>query len=220
MRRIKPLAYVAWLALASSCHRQAPPDPLADYFKVPSVGLLVPKVPGWMEDPSLVDVDTTDETKSVTVMRLIQQSSVAGSPRVSVVRAPAANGGPTMVEDFLRHNLQEMGTLERNEQIRILHVEQRAVSVGNAPAYRVHHEYTTGGGPSQVAINQVSTFLVVDGHGVAITAAGRAELFHPLADTMETMMAGLRLQKAAPADAPRSTTKTVDLGKIGGKPKP
>ena len=82
-----------------------------------------------------------------------------------------------------------------------------------------------GSGATQFAITQVSTFLVSQGRGVAITAAGRTELFHPLAESVETILGGLSTATKAksgsrkPGSAPPpSMVEPIDLGKVGGKP--
>jgi hypothetical protein len=96
----------------------------------------------------------------------------------------------------------------------------------------VRHEYTVGSPATQVAISQVSTLLVLDGRGVAITAAGRTELFHPLADSIERIIRGVRASADPLPDArrasgespgakrktaPLTTVEPIDLGRLGGQ---
>jgi hypothetical protein len=139
---------------------------------------------------------------------------------------------PTRLEAFLTENLREMGSREKAGSIQIQYVDQAKIQLGPRDAYRVRHEYTVGTATAQVAITQVTTLLILDGRGIAITAAGRTELFHPLADSVEKITGGAR----APVDAasaqpgrppsgepggrakqaPMSTVEPIDLGRIGG----
>ena len=205
-----------WVALAlcfvclASCKEK--PQPGMTYWETDTFDIMVPRVNGWVLDTSLIPLDTTHT--GGTIMRLQRNGAVAGSPRLDVVVEPP-QPHPTVVEEFLTRNLQAMGALEAKKDIHIDRVEQRHMFVGSHPAYRVHHEYTVGTGSSQVAINQVSTFLVVGGRGIAITAAGRLELFHPLAESIQTMLDGAKV--AGDTKPPPSDAESVDLGKVGDK---
>ena len=189
-----------------------------DYYIAEPIHLMVPKAPGWQPDTAS-NTNPTEADKGGTVLRLVRESAVVGSPRMDVVLEPQP-AQPTQVEEFLSRNLQEMGKLESSGQIHIIQVEQKRVLLGSHAAYRVHHEYTVGSGNGQAAINQVSTFVVLGGRGVAITVAGRTELFHPLAESVEHMLDGLRIQNEGAAVMPDKNTPAVDLGKVGGRGKP
>ncbi len=153
-------------AFLAACKDSPPPG--MTYWETDTFNIMVPRVNGWVLDTSLIPLDTAHT--GGTIMRLQRNGAVAGSPRLDVVVEPP-QPHPAVVEEFLTRNLQAMGALEAKKDIHIDRVEQRHIYVGSHPAYRVHHEYTVGTGSSQVAINQVSNFLVVEGRGVAVTAA-------------------------------------------------
>ncbi len=207
------LLLLAGTATPAACTKNAantPPSP--QFFTIDAVHLQIPRLEGWEEDTSL-----PASPSGGTVLRLVRHSAVVGSPRLEVVLTDAAER-PTVVEDFLTRNLRELGALESSGQIHITGVEQRRVALGAAKAYRVHHAYTMGSGGAQASIDQVSTFLVLGGRGVAITAAGRTELFHPQAEAIERMMTGLRL--GGSGDAPGGAGQPTNLGKLGGQGAP
>jgi hypothetical protein len=223
---------LAALSLSPGCKKHPPAgsNPAATYFLVEPVQLKIPRLPGWLQDPA-VGAEPAAGAPGTT-LRLVRQSAVAGSPRLDVVLT-AVTEQPMSVETFLTRNLQQMAQLERSGQIHITNVEQSRVTLGSLPAYRVRHEYAVGTGAGQASINQVSTFFVLQGRGVAVTAAGRTELFHPLAHDVETMMQGLRLAdmpgpapavQPPPAAGPQAAGPAdegpVNLGKIGGRRKP
>ena len=170
-------------------------------------------IEGWVLDPQVPPLDPN--TQGGVVLRLIRESHVVGSPRIEVVLEPPPVS-PTLLQSFLTHSLQEMAHLERGGQVHINHVEQRPMRVGSHPAYRVRHEYTVGQGAGSVAINQVSTLFVLSGRGVAVSAAGRVELFHPLSDSILKMLDGLQLVGDSP---PAAAVEPEDLGTVGGSPK-
>ena len=226
-----PLALLLGALVPSPGCKKNPPaqgEQAAAYFVVEPVHLRIPRLPGWLQDPA-VGTEHAGGAAGAT-LRLVRQSAVAGSPRLDVVLTPVTEQ-PMSVETFLTRNLQQMAQLERSGQIHINNVEQSRVSLGSLAAYRVRHEYAVGTGAGQASINQVSTFFVVQGRGVAVTAAGRTELCHPLAHDVESMMQGLRLadtaaisdvqaQPAAPQAAQPADDGPVNLGKIGGRRRP
>ena len=190
-----------------SCQSKGP----AAYFLVTDVGLEVPRLPGWAQEAS-----THDKNASGIVLRLVRTQAVTGSPRIDVVVEPRA-AAPTQIEDFLKRNLREMSVLERSGSIRIDDLEQRPVSVGTQRGYRIRHEYVLTSG--EAAITQVSTFLVLNGRGVAVTAVGRTELFTPLAKAVDAVLSGLRFASGQAAGGGNDTPavlKPIDLGKLGG----
>jgi hypothetical protein len=204
---------------ASGCKSRTQ-APSTQYFVAEPLKLAIPKLPGWLRDPT-VKVDP--KAPRGTLLRLVRESAVAGSPRIEVVLEQPRDR-PSILDEFLTHNLREMAQLEASGQMRIINVDQKQVHIGGVPAWRVHHEYTLGSGSAQVSINQVSTFLVLDGHGVAVTAIGRTELFHPLAEMVESMLDGLTTDASQPGakSPPRlkgvpEGLQPVDLGHVGGK---
>ena len=233
------LVFHVFLVFHVSCKNHATP-PVSPTFDVPNIGLRLPKLPGWRRDDTLVA--SSDLTQGGTALRLLRESSVFGSPRVEV-HVQARQEYPTDIDAFLAKNLGEMGLLEEQKKIHIVNVSQATVSVGQQKAYRVRHTYTLGEGSRQVAINQVSTFFVVDGRGVSVTTAGRTELFHPIATSIEAIHSGLQLgqrfqntekgrkkpvasppgtqqtrrQTPGPASLPKSLVEPIDLGRIGGE---
>lgn len=164
-----------------------------------------------MEDPSL---KLGDSSLGGTVLRLVQRSGIAGAPRIDVMLEPK-RPSPTNLKEYVRQNLQEMGSLEAAGRLRILRVEQQDIQVDHIPAVRVQHEFTTGRGAGQMSLFQVSVFLVYNGRGVAVTASGRTELFHPQAQAIAYLFQGLRVGTGSRQDA--ADTPTIDLGRVGGK---
>jgi hypothetical protein len=215
------------IALGACTESGRNPDPA---YSVDDVGIELPRLPGWIKDSS-VHID--DNAKGGTALRLVIESAVAGSPRIDVVLEELGTR-PSRLDTWLARNEREMAALETSGQIHIISVEKNPISVGLRRAYRVRHEYTIGSGTTQVAITQVSTFLVLDGRGVSITAVGRTELFHPMADSIERVLAGIKTkdskeppETATPAVPEHGSTpptpqqppnvQPVDLGKIGGQ---
>lgn len=206
--------------LGQACRCGGGNEPVAavnpqDYYIAEPIHLMVPKAAGWLPDPNAI-INPTEADKGGIALRLARESAVVGSPRFDVV-LEATPPVPTMVEDFLKRNLEEMGKLETSGQIHIMQVEQKRVLLGGHEAYRVHHEYTVGTGSAQAAINQVSTFVVLGGRGVAISVAGRTELFHPLAESIEKILDGMRIRGEDATAQPNRGTEPVDLGKVGGR---
>jgi hypothetical protein len=213
---------VAFTVLAATLVGCSSRDDSKEFFSVPYVNVRLPRLPGWQQDQTVVP---SPDGQGI-VLRLTRAGSVPGSVRVDVV-LDAKGETPTVLEDFLTRNLRDMGQLEAKNNIRIVDVQQKTVRVGELRAVRVRHEYSIGTGAKQVAITQLSTFLVIDGRGVAITAVGRTELFHPLAESVESMLDGITATskyrvpgdvKAPPGFDP-SAVQPIDLGKIGGPAK-
>lgn len=205
------LGVLLQLAACKSTHDKAPTEPR---YVIEEAGISLPMLQGWQADPA---VKLGDPAKGGVALRLVRESAVAGSPRMDVV-IEQAQANPTDLDQFLQNNLREMGQIEARGNIHILQVDQHRVSVGNSPAYRVRHEYSVGQGTSQVAITQISTFMVHDKRGVAITVAGRTELFHPLGQSIDALLSGIKPLHDVPAPPPKATgSQPEDLGKIGDK---
>ena len=205
---------VAVLAACLACNARRSVG--QELYRVPHTALALPRLADWVPDTT---VTPASAATGGLMLRLVQRSSVPGSPRVEVLLEPP-RPSPTILADYLIRNLQDMGALESAGQIRILHVEQQRIMVGHTPAYRVHHEFTTGTGTSQVSLYQVSTFLVFDGRGITLSAAGRTELFHPLATSIAGVLDGAQLDgpnvNPAPSAGDRSAGSPIDLGTLGG----
>lgn len=193
--------------------KQKNKTPAEVYFVADGTGLQLPKLPGWVRD---TNVPPLDLAKGGIALRLVRDSAVPGSPRIEVV-IEGPQGAATVLEDYLTRNLREMGELETSGRIRILHVEQKHVMLHGLPAYEVRHEYTMGSGSAQISLNQVSIFVALNGRGITVTAAGRTELFHPLAENVELILEGISIPESKPAP-PREEIPQLDLGKVGGKP--
>lgn len=211
IHKLVPLFVALTLVAPAGCHDRIG-DAAHEFFRVPNTNVTLPKLAGWVRDGNLAP---TDGVQGGTVLRLVRQGDVPGSPRIDVV-IDAQGQPPTLLEDYLTRNLRDMAQLEASGSIRITHVDQQRIITGNIPAYRVHHEYTAGKGASQVSLYQVSTFIVVDNKGLTVTAAGRTELFHPLgrsiADILDGMAIGGKATLSHPVDA-----APIDLGQVGGK---
>ncbi len=173
------------------------------------LGISVPVPPGFRRD---ANAEAKDQAQGGVLVRLVRDEGVAGSPRIDVVAEPKRER-PTSLDEFLAQNLAEMTALEKTGGMQVTRLEQSTLNVGPRRGYRVRHEYVLTGG--QVAITQVSTLLVVDGRGVAVTAVGRSELFAPLARDIDAALGGLRtpLPGDAPAKAP-SLTQPLDLNRL------
>jgi hypothetical protein len=203
-------------------------------FRVPELDLEIPKLSGWVIDPA---IKAEDPAKGGVIFRLSRESAVPLSPRIDVYLEPMRTQ-PTLLEDFLTQNLRDMAQLESSRSIRITQVDQRPIALGPRRAFHVLHEYAMlSPGQAPIAITQLSTIMVIDGRGVAVSAAGRTELFHPLADSIERILTGLALPvpkggarprrpppsapATTPAPAPGGHVPTIveplDLGKVGGK---
>ena len=200
-------------------------------FRVPEIDLETPQLSGWVIDPA---VKLEDPAKGGVIFRLSRESAVPLSPRIDVYLEPMKTQ-PTVLEEFLTQNLRDMAQLENGGSIRITQVDQRPIAIGPRRAFHVLHEYAMlSPGQAPIAITQISAILVIDGRGVAVTAAGRTELFHPLADSIERMLTGLSLPipkggavrprptpaltpTPAPTERQPDMVQPVDLGKVGGK---
>lgn len=192
-----------------ACHPKNQLD--ADkFYHVGNTPLLLPKEEGWVRDQNLVPLDGN---AAGTAMRLIRQAAIAGSPRIEVVQEAVHLQTPSILEDYLTRNLKDMGALEAAGQIHILHVEQQRVPLGPVTAYRVQHEYTAGHGPGQVSLFQTSLFMVIAGRGFTVTAAGRTELFHPLAQSIDAILSHIQILPSSQLDPNNSD---IDLGRLGG----
>jgi hypothetical protein len=198
-------------SIVAGCQRRA--DVGQAIWRVPHTALTLPQVPGWVQDKAVLP---PAPRAGGLALRLVQASKVAGSPRIDVILEAAGASG-TVLEDYLTHNLRDMGALESQGELRILHVDQQRIDVGGTPAYRVHHEFTMGHGSAQVSLYQVSTFLVYEGRGITVSAAGRTELFHPLAASIAEVLGGMRLD-ARHAHSEGSEGSPIDLGRVGGAP--
>ena len=196
---------------AAACNRGDVED-RGPVFQVPGL-VQLPRLEGW----SAEQLPPAGAEAAPVLLRLVRESAVPGSPRVTVVAEPPG-GRSTVPEEYLTRNLRDMGQLEASGQIRIIDVEQQRRTVGGLSGFRVRHEYTLGSGTAQIAITQISIFLVSRGRGITVSAAGRTELFHPLAKSIDTMLAGLR-PLPAPSVGVLDRLRGVDLGRIGGRKK-
>ncbi|OGQ91761.1 MAG: hypothetical protein A2289_11955 [Deltaproteobacteria bacterium RIFOXYA12_FULL_58_15] len=200
-------------------------------FQIPEAGIALPALPGWVVDAS---IGPSDPKSGGVVFRLTRESPVPLSPRIDVLVQPQGLQA-TRLEEFFTENLRDMAAHEKDGSLRIASVEQRPITIGPRRGFRVKHDYTLTTNPTSnpIAVTQISTLLVIDGRGVAVVAAGRTELFHPLAESIEALMNGIVVP--VPVGGPAKTTATpiaptstreapsapsaepVDLGKIGGK---
>jgi hypothetical protein len=183
-----------------------------EIYRVNGTAVVLPKVGDWVPDAAL---PPGNPSQGGLMMRLVQKSSVPGSPRIEV-RLEPPSPTPTVLNSFLTRNLRDMGALEAAGEIRILHVDQEHITMGQVPAWRVHHEFTTGTGTSQVSLYQVSTYLVFEGRGITLSAAGRTELFHPLASSIAQVLDGATLDAGSLKARRGSGGATIDLGTVGG----
>ncbi|MBN1960822.1 MAG: hypothetical protein JW841_07725 [Deltaproteobacteria bacterium] len=185
----------------------------SDYFVVPGTKLLLPRQPGWIQDYATTD---EDPTYSGIALRLIRQHSVTGSPRMDVV-VDSKKTKNVKLDDFLKQNLRELALLEKNGNIRIESVNKQPIKINNQKGYRVRHEYILLAG--EAAITQLSTFIILEGRGIAITVVGRTELYTPLARNIEAMLTGIKLNLPQPKVKEPTKPKNpqpIDLGKLGG----
>jgi hypothetical protein len=227
-------ALLCLFVLLTACRSE---DGGLSYYTVKPLGLLVPEVAGWQRDKDVeqggVDRLMGETDKGGVVFRLQRDNAVAGSPRINVVVDPKSPRA-THLEEFLTRNLREMADMEQRGEIRISNIDQRPVQVGPRRAYRVRHEYVLAG--ANAAITQVTTLLVVDGRGVAVSAVGRTELFAPLASEIETILGKLKTQvpdeprreeppppppekpkEVLTIEKPPAMIQPIDLGKVGGE---
>jgi hypothetical protein len=211
-RRLPFHALLLGIALGSTlgCSHKAADE--APTFTIRAAGLKMPELDGWMREDAAGDTENGG-----AVFRLVRSNAIPGSPRIEVVLEPKSEK-PTHIDDFLTRNLRDMAALEEAGKIRISDVSQRPVMVGPRRAYRVRHEYMLAG--TQSAITQISTFLVLDGRGIAVTAVGRTELLQPYAESIELMFNGLQamVDSGGHAEGGSSSplTRPIDLGKVGG----
>lgn len=199
----------------SACKSKKPKQP--NIWSVDIAGIGLPQTVGWVPDTTL-KAATPD--RGGTVFRLVRESAVAGSPRIDVIMEPKPVY-PSRIEEYLTRNLREMAQLEAEHKLRILSVDQTERVIADRKAYRVRHEYTIGRGNDQVAITQVTLFMVVEGRGVTVTAAGRTELFHPIAEPVEEILQGVLIiprRAPAPVATPPAAAPAVGLPKLGGDP--
>lgn len=202
-------SFFVLLVVFGACHRKNKLD--ADkFYHVGNTPLLLPKEEGWVRDQNLAPLDAN---AGGTAMRLIRQAAIPGSPRIEVVQEAVHLQTPSILEDYLTRNLRDMGALEAAGEIHILHVEQQRINLGPLAAYRVQHEYTIGHGPGQVSLFQTSLFMVIAGRGYTVTAAGRTELFHPLAQNIDAVLSHIQILSTAQVDP---NNNDIDLGRLGG----
>lgn len=123
---------------------------------------------------------------------MVRRSAVPGSPRIEITVSPDSKS-PLVLEDLLARSLRDMAEFEADGKIKITRIDRREVRVGPRRAYRVAHDYLMGSGEPSVALSQLSKLLVVDGRGVTMTAAGRTELFHPLAAEIDKIFGGVEV---------------------------
>ncbi len=181
------------------------------------VGLEVPQLPGWHPDPI---PRLSDPAKGGLILRLVGESSgVPGAPRIDVHLAPKGTH-PPILETFLTENLRAMGELESKGRIRIVDVTQEPFRIGATPAYRVRHNYTLNQGAAQISISQVSAFVVIGERALTITAAGRTELFHSVAQSVESTINGLRIVGDNEKSLPVDVLRLEEAGKKNEAPAP
>ena len=218
--------------LLSGCDKKKSADRKTRY-RIESIGLEIPKLKGWMQDR---EIQQGNAAVGGTIFRLIRENAVSGSPRIDVIIEDSKN--PSLdLESFLEQNLREMNKLAEEGKISITQVVKAPYHLGPRRAFKVRHEYSLGASGT-VAITQIALFAILDGRGVTISAAGRTELFHPLAHNISEILADMSTsgskssipfitpkpldpasmtapQEKAPAE--KSLTEPIDLGKIGTK---
>ena len=202
-------------------------------YRIESIGLEIPKLKGWMQDR---DIQQENAAVGGTIFRLIRENAVSGSPRIDVIIEDSDNPSVDL-ESFLEQNLREMNKLAEEGKITITQVVKEPYHLGPRRAFKVRHEYSLGAA-GRVAITQVALFAILDGRGVTISAAGRTELFHPLAHNILEIFSDMGTSgskgsipfitpkpldpanlntKKDKSPAKKSLTEPIDLGKIGTK---
>ncbi|MEM6531235.1 MAG: hypothetical protein AAF654_01360 [Myxococcota bacterium] len=188
-RRWRALAWLSALACAhcnGASEEDAPPQKTV---VVPVVGLELKVPTGWSVDPGN---ELEDPNRGGLALRMISTEAVSGSPRIDVVLDPA-NEGRTQLDDLIRGSLEDMAKFEKSGAIDIQHIERREIRIGPRRAYRVSHDYTMKTSNGEVALSQLATLFVLDGRGIAVTAGGRTELFHPQTAAIDAVLTSMQV---------------------------
>ena len=197
-------------------------------YTIEGLALEIPQVHGWTPDENIA----AESEAGGTVFRLVRESAIAGSPRIDVYLSPPSPH-PITLAAFVAKNRAELMRMQARNAIRILEEDEKPIYIGPRAGVRLRNEYTMGNGGNAITITQLSTLLVLDGRGIAVTAVGRTELFHPLAQSIDAVLSGIRttmdahsgrlrlLPSPKKEDSQPTTPKPlephpIDLGKIGG----
>lgn len=177
------------------------------YYRVDAIDLRIPMAEGWQQDAK---VSLASSEAGGTALRLIRQSAIAGSPRITVEIEPK-KAVATRLAPFVEQNLRQMAAMEHGGKISLNKAEKRRTPVGPRLAYRLRHEFSIGQGrPEAISLTQVSLVMVVDGRGVTVTASGRTELYSPLTLGIEQLLDGIRI-----GTDPKPTSVEEPLSRAG-----
>ncbi|MEM6274271.1 MAG: hypothetical protein AAF735_03425 [Myxococcota bacterium] len=205
--------HAVWLLVTVSCASEVKDQQTDDLVVVPVVGLQLSIPRGWSMDGSAA---LQDPDRGGLALRLISTTAVTGSPRIDVV-LDAHNDEGSDLDDMLQRSLADMADYERKGAITIQHIDRREVRVGPRRAYRIAHDYTMNTPDGPIAISQLATLLVLDGRGVAVTAGGRTELFHPqsgridkVLSNMQVVMPPAGMKAVKKDDSPSASEVVVD----------
>ncbi|MBC7793901.1 MAG: hypothetical protein H7Z43_09340, partial [Clostridia bacterium] len=203
MRRAAIL--VLFIVSTLACRRVTNPDTAP--FVADELGISLPHHPGWIRDKS-THVD--DVGKGGLVMRIVREEQVAGLPRIDVIVDPVPVK-PTFLEDVLSRALRDMAEYEQKGEIDILSLDQKPLRIGPRRGFRVTHTYVMANSETNIGITQTSELFVLDGRGITVTAAGRTELYTPLATDIDEIISGLTVALTPTPALQKALTKSVDL---------
>lgn len=189
-----------------------------------ALGLSVPKPSGWQQDET-VTLQNQDLARPGVALRLMQDASQAGAPRITVV-AQSLSPKAQNLEAFVKSNLQEMAKLEDQGLLRITQVKEALITLDGKPAHQVRHEYSMGHAGGETPLTQITTLVVHNNIGITVSASGQTPLFQPQEATVMKALTGIRFTTPGAAKPPAKTppspepqtppgTPTVDLGTIG-----
>ncbi|MEO1481398.1 MAG: hypothetical protein AAFU77_04780 [Myxococcota bacterium] len=210
------LALAALLLSAGACKsggESAEPEPQT--VVVPVVGLELKVPSGWSVDP---ENELESAAAGGLALRMISTSAVTGSPRIDVVLDPA-NDGRTQLDDLIKRSLDDMARFEETGTIEIQHIERREIRIGPRRAYRVSHDYTMKTPGGEIALSQLATLFVLDGRGIAVTAGGRTELFHPQNAAIDTVLTSMQVVMPPPGIKPVPSVPGITAEQVADKAK-
>ena len=188
-----PINYPLLISLSlsifnSSCALPPDSDNSSPITPVPHISLGVPVPEGWTVDSS---VKLADPAKGGAYFSLIRNSREPGSPRLEFSLTPLTTSTPSL-NQLAQSASNHMKNLRKESGFTSVNNNKKQTTIAGNKAIRLEQSYTLGSKSTEVAVTQFSIITVVEKRGLFITAAGRTELFTPLASEIETILSGTK----------------------------
>ena len=164
-------------------------------IKLPVLGITFPIPTGWVLDKS---IKYTDPAKGGALFQLVRDSAVPGSPRITGSISPLSTRSITL-KKAAQDAQRALKALQKQPGLVVQYSSTSEIKFIEKPAMKLAQSYTLGSGSSQLSVTQIEIVSIHKNRTLNLTAAGRTELFTPLAEEINSIIDSGKLVEALPS---------------------